>query len=116
MIPADLYREFVIPYNSQVLKAFGGGAIHYCGTATQHIDNYLRTEGLTAIHNLNLDDLDEAAKMRHALAEKRIVYMTGDFNVDDDYIDDYYKAVFKKMGTRGLIVAARSSLEGRSLS
>lgn len=100
----DLYREFVVPYNSQVLKAFGGGAIHYCGTATQHIDNYLATEGLTAIHNLNLDQLDEAAKMRHALAEKQIVYMTGDFNVADEAIDDYYRLLFEKMGTTGLVV------------
>ena len=101
----DLYREFVVPYNSQVLKAFGGGSIHYCGTATQHIENYLKTEGLTAIHNLNLDNLDEAAKMRHALAERGIVYMTADFNVADDYIDDYYRKLFAKMGTQGLIVA-----------
>ena len=102
----ELYREFVVPYNSQVLKAFGGGSIHYCGTATQHIENYLATEGLTCIQNLNLDNLDAAAKMRHALAEKGIVYMTADFNVEDDYIDEYYRNVFAKMGTRGLIVAA----------
>jgi uroporphyrinogen-III decarboxylase len=102
----DLYREFVVPYNSQVLMAFGGGSIHYCGTATQHIENYLATEGLTCVQNLNLDKLDEAAKMRHALAEKGIVYMTADFNVEDDYIDEYYEKVFAKMGTRGLIVAA----------
>ncbi len=101
----DLYKEFIVPYNSRVLKAFGGGSIHYCGTATQHIDNYLATDGLTSIHNLNLDNLDEAAKMRHALAEKGIVYMTADFNVDDEYIDDYYRALFEKMGTSGLIVA-----------
>ncbi|KKK99291.1 hypothetical protein LCGC14_2634210 [marine sediment metagenome] len=44
--------------------------------------------------------------MRHALAEKGIVYMTADFNVADDYIDDYYRPLFEKMGTRGLIVAA----------
>ncbi len=102
----DLYREFVVPYNSQVLTAFGGGSIHYCGTATQHIDNYLATEGLTSVQNLNLDRLDEAARMRHALAEKGIVYMTADFNVGDDYIDEYYEKLFAKMGTRGLIVAA----------
>ena len=102
----ELYREFVVPYNSQVLNAFGGGSIHYCGTATQHIENYLATDGLTCIQNLNLDNLDEAAKMRHALAEKRIVYMTADFNVTDDYIDDYYRTLFEKMGTRGLIVAS----------
>ncbi len=101
----QLYREFVVPYNSQVLKAFGGGSIHYCGTATQHIENYLATEGLTCIQNLNLDKLDEAAKMRHALAEKGIVYMTADFNVQDDYIDEYYRTLFEKMDTRGLIVA-----------
>jgi uroporphyrinogen-III decarboxylase len=102
----DLYREFVVPYNSQVLRAFGGGAIHYCGTATQHIENYLATEGLTAIQNLHLDNIDAAARMRHALAEKRIVYMTADFNVDDEYVDEYYRTQFQKMGTRGLIVAA----------
>jgi hypothetical protein len=102
----DLYREFVLPYNSQVLRAFGGGAIHYCGTANQHIDNYLATDGLTAIQNLNLDNLDGAARMRHALAEKGIVYITADFNLDDDYIDAYYEMLFRKMGTRGLIVAA----------
>ncbi len=103
---AELYRDFVVPYNSQVLKAFGGGSIHYCGTATQHIENYLATEGLTCMQNLNLDKLDEAAKMRHALAEKGIVYMAADFNVEDNYIDDYYRTLFEKMGTRGLIVAA----------
>lgn len=101
----ELYREFVVPYNGRVLKAFGGGSIHYCGTATQHIENYLATEGLTCIQNLNLDKLDEAAKMRHALAEKGIVFMTADFNVEDDYIDEYYHHVFAKMSTRGLIVA-----------
>ncbi|MBL7040805.1 MAG: hypothetical protein ISR77_19380 [Pirellulaceae bacterium] len=102
----ELYRKFVVPYNSQLLTAFGGGSIHYCGTATQHIENYLKTEGLTAIHNLNLDNLHEAAKMRHALAENGIVYMTADFNVADDYIDEYYRKLFAKMGTQGLIVAA----------
>ena len=102
----ELYREFVVPYNSQVLKAFGGGSIHYCGTATQHIDNYLATEGLTSVQNLHLDNIDEAAKMRHALAEKGIVYMAADFNVADDYIDEYYRSLFEKLGTRGLIVAS----------
>ncbi len=103
---ADLYREFVRPYNSQVLRAFGGGAIHYCGNSNQHIDDYLATDGLTAIQNLNLDDLEGAARMRHALAEKGIVYITADFNLDDDYIDAYYEMLFRKMGTRGLVVAA----------
>jgi len=40
IISADIFKEFVISYNSKVLKAFGGGCIHYCGNATQHIENY----------------------------------------------------------------------------
>ncbi|MBL7132493.1 MAG: hypothetical protein ISS78_00210 [Phycisphaerae bacterium] len=102
----QLYRDFVVPYNSQVLKAFGGGSIHYCGNANQHIQNYLATEGLTSIQNLNLDDLDGAARMRHALAERKIVYMIADFNVAADRIDEYYQTLFEKMGTGGLIVTA----------
>jgi uroporphyrinogen-III decarboxylase len=102
----DLYREFVVPYNSQVLKAFGGGAIHYCGNANQHIDSYLQTEGLSAIHNLNLDDIGGAARMRKALAEKGITYIAADFNVAPDYVDEYYRNLFAQMGTEGLIVVS----------
>jgi uroporphyrinogen-III decarboxylase len=100
----ELYREFVVPYNAQVLKAFGGGSIHYCGNANQHIENYLATEGLTSIQNLNLDNLDAAARMRDALAERKIPYLVADFSVADERIDDYYRTLFEKMGTRGLIV------------
>ena len=100
----ELYQEFVVPYNSRVLKAFGGGAIHYCGNANQHIDNYLSTDGLCAIHNLNLDDLDGATKMRNALAEKGIAYIASDFNVAENYVDEYYENLFKKLGTKGLMV------------
>ena len=100
----DLYREFVVPYNSQVLEAFGGGVIHFCGSANQHIENFLSTRGLKAIHNLNLDHLDEAARLCHALAEKKLVYMVGDFNLEDNRIDHYYQQLFQKMNSQGLIV------------
>jgi hypothetical protein len=40
------------------------------------------------------------------LAEKGIAYIAGDFNVADERIDAYYEALFRKLGTRGLIVAA----------
>jgi hypothetical protein len=102
----DLYREFVVPYNGQVLKAFAGGAIHYCGNANQHIDSYLQTEGLSAIHNLNLDDIAGAVRMRKALAEKGIIYIAADFNVASGYVDEYYRNLFAQMGTEGLIVVS----------
>lgn len=103
---ADLYREFVVPYNSQVLKAFGGGVIHYCGCSNQHIDNYLNTEGLTAIHNFTLDNIDAAAKMRHALSEKKIMYYAADYAVKDEYIEEYFETMIKKLGPKGLVIAS----------
>jgi uroporphyrinogen-III decarboxylase len=100
----ELYREFCVPYNSQLLKAFGGGAIHYCGNANQHIDNYLQTEGLTVIHNMCIDDLEGAAKAKQAFTENGIVYILADFNVSADRIDCYYEQLFKNMDTKGLVV------------
>jgi hypothetical protein len=105
MFGPELYKEFVVPYNSRFLKAFGGGCIHYCGTATQHIENYCRTEGLTAINNLNLDNLGEAAKMRQALAKKGIPYMACDFIPSETRLETYYHDLVEAMGPQeGLII------------
>ncbi len=103
---SELYREFVVPYNSKVLKAFGGGGIHYCGKATQQIDNYLATEGLTCIHNMMLDDIASALKMKNALAEKNIAYIAGDFSPTEDRFDTYFKDLFSAMDQSGLIVSS----------
>lgn len=100
----EQYREFVVPYNSRVLKAFGGGGIHYCGTGTQHIESFLVTDGLTCIHNMCLDHLDEALKMKNGLAKKNIPYILGDFVAADERMEDYYKELFGSIDQTGLIV------------
>ena len=64
----------------------------------------MQTEGLCAIQNLHLDAIDSAARMRHALAEKKICYIAADFNVEDAYIEEYYENLFARLGTKGLIV------------
>ena len=105
IMSADLYREFVKPYNERLLRAFGGGCIHYCGNSTQNIENYALTEGLTAINNFNLDNIEAAAKMRRALREKGIVYMACDFAPSDSRIGPYYRELVKAMdGAEGLII------------
>ena len=107
IISADLYNEFVRPYNEKVLAAFGGGCIHYCGNSTQNIENYCNTRGVTAINNFNLDDLEAAGKIRRALREKGIVYMACDFTPADHRIEDYYRELSKIMdGPEGLIVCS----------
>ncbi len=67
MISADIFKEFVVPYNSMVLKAFDGGCIHYCGDSTQNIENYCNTEGLRCIHNLNIDNITAAVNMSNPI-------------------------------------------------
>ena len=51
LMSTKTYREFVAPYNSRILKAFGGGCVHYCGNATHHADTFLAMEGLKALRS-----------------------------------------------------------------
>jgi uroporphyrinogen-III decarboxylase len=105
IMSTDLYREFVVPYNSKFLQAFGGGCIHYCGTATQHIENYCQTEGLTAVNNLHLDNIGEAVKMKEALAKKGIPYMACDFVPNENRMKTYYSDLLEAMGNQeGLVI------------
>jgi uroporphyrinogen-III decarboxylase len=105
IIGTQHYREFVLPYNARILKAFGGGCIHYCGNSTQHIDNYATTEGLTVVNNLNLDNIEAAANMRKALQKKGITYMACDFIPTQQRMDSYYRDLIDAMGDQaGLII------------
>lgn len=107
IMESDLYNEFVRPYNEKLLKAFGGGCIHYCGNSTQNIENYCNTRGVTSINNFNLDNIEAAAKIRRALREKGIAYMACDFVTSDQRMEDYYRELHKAMdGPEGLIVCA----------
>ncbi len=49
-ISADMYKEFVQPYDEKILEAFGGGSIHYCGKADQWVFDMLRTKNLRAMN------------------------------------------------------------------
>ena len=89
------------------LAAFGGGCIHYCGNATQNIENYCNTKGVTAINNFMLDNFEAAAKIRRALRDKGIVYMTCDFTPADGRLEAYFWELAKVMdGPEGLIIAS----------
>lgn len=106
ILDAGLYREFIRPYNEQVLAAFGGGCIHYCGNSTQNIENYCNTRGVTAINNFTLDDFTAAAKIRRATREKGIVYMACDFTPADQRMEDYFRELKVAMdGPEGLVLA-----------
>lgn len=107
IVSADIFKEFAVPYNSRILKAFGGGCIHYCGDSSQNIENYCNTEGLTCINNLHLDNIEAAVNMKKALSKKGISYMACDFVPSDKRLESYYRELFETMEDQaGLIVVS----------
>jgi len=103
ILPPDLYREFVVPYNEKILKHFGGGIIHYCGSANQHIDSFLSQKWLRGINNFGLAKIDEMVTIRRAL-EGKIAYILCDFTPLD--YAGYFKALFDDaaLSKSGLVV------------
>lgn len=45
-----MYDEFMRPYDSQLLKKLGGGAVHFCGRGDHYIESCCQMEGLYAIN------------------------------------------------------------------
>ena len=106
ILDAEAYREFVKPYNEQILAAFGGGCIHCCGSVNHQAENLKDTDGLTLYHNMTLDHLEDAAKLQVKLAEKGIAMVVGDFAPADDRIDSYYQEAAEHLSPQGLILAS----------
>ncbi len=73
-----LYRQFVVPYNSRVFRAFGGGTLHYCGSAAHQLENFLATDGLTGINNWCMGDFAQVFRAQQ-LFEGRIALMLSDY-------------------------------------
>ncbi len=102
-LSAELYKEFVVPYNSKVLKAFGGGTIHFCGSARHQIDNFLETEGLTGVNNFCMGDFEQIFEMQEKF-ENKLALMVCDFSPLD--VEKYFNGLFSKLKTKGTILAS----------
>jgi len=95
------YKEFVVPYNSRILKTFGGGCLHYCGNATHQAENFLAMEGLRAINTYTLYDLAAFRALKSKL-EGRIVLFACDFTAVD--YQDYFRELLDGLSLRGLVI------------
>jgi len=100
------YREFVVPYNSKLLQAFDGGIIHYCGSATHQIDNFLNTEGLVGLNVYALHDLDALAELKRRI-EGRVVLIACDFTPAN--YQAYFRRMRETLSSEGLIVDSQFS-------
>jgi uroporphyrinogen-III decarboxylase len=76
---AEHYKEFIMPYNEKVLNAFGGGTVHFCGSARHQVENLSKLKHCTGINNYMMDDFEQGAMLREAFIGKGAV-MACDFN------------------------------------
>ena len=91
-----------------VFKAFGGGTLHFCGSARHQIDNFLETEWLNGINNFCMGDFEQIYEMQEKFEDK-LGLMVCDFAPLD--VSNYYSELFKNLRTKGTILASYTSAE-----
>lgn len=107
-ISAEQYREFVVPCNERVFREFGGGSLHFCGSAEHQIENLAQTKGLVAVNNFCMGNFRQLRKMQEAFAG-RVLLMACDFA--PLHIEAYYAELFRQLKPKGTIVASFPSPE-----
>ena len=106
LMSVKTYREFVVPYNSRILEAFGGGCVHYCGNATHHADSFLATKGLKALNIYNLYNIRSVAELQQKLQD-RIVLFVCDFTPVD--YQAYFDEMLSTLSYRGIVICSQYS-------
>jgi uroporphyrinogen-III decarboxylase len=67
----ELYEEFAAPYDGELLKRFGGGAVHFCGRGDHYIETLTSLPGLTGI-NLSQPELNDMEKIYRCTVDRGI--------------------------------------------
>jgi uroporphyrinogen-III decarboxylase len=106
IVSPGLYREFVVPYNSRVFQAFGGGTLHYCGSAGHQMENFAATEGLVGINNWTMGDFEQVFRAQRVMGEQ-VAFMVCDYTPLD--IDGYFRDLLPGLSRSGTIVATYPS-------
>jgi len=102
VISPALYKEFVVPYNSRVFKAFGRGTLHFCGNAEHQLENFLNTEGIMGINNFCMGNFKQIIKMQDMYKDK-LPIMVCDFTPLN--IEEYYTELISNLKFKGIIIA-----------
>ncbi len=107
-ISAEHYRKFVMPCNARVFREFGGGTLHFCGSAEHQIENFSKTEGLAGVNNFCMGNFRQLYKMQDVFAD-RVLLMACDYTPRD--IEAYYADLFRGLKRKGTVVASFISPE-----
>jgi len=110
----EIYEEFVRPYDELVLKAFGGGSIHYCGRADNWVFSMMESEGLRAMNfgqppNMTFG-IEFIEKLYCKLREKGIAIV--DYNIDKDSLDALARLDYRMGITYSLNASNRTEALG----
>ncbi|MCD8148903.1 MAG: uroporphyrinogen decarboxylase family protein [Clostridiales bacterium] len=89
MMSVPLYEEFVVPYNTRLCEAFGGGGLHFCGKANHLLNSIAKIKGLKCIQNNLVGDFPHFPEMRKLLRENGITLILGEQTPVDPVA--YYK-------------------------
>jgi uroporphyrinogen-III decarboxylase len=101
IISPALYREFVMPYNSRVYLAFGGGTLHYCGNAGHQIENFRDTRGLTGLNVWCMGDFGHVRQLQQGL-QGRMAITVCDYTPLN--IEPYFAQLLACLDPRGSII------------
>jgi uroporphyrinogen-III decarboxylase len=106
LMSPEMYRTFVVPCNSKILTAFGGGCIHFCGNALYQADNLVNTKGLKAFNNYNLYNLAPLAEVKKKF-EGRIVLFVCDFTPVEYEL--YFRELLTTLPPGGMVIDSQFS-------
>ena len=67
----DLFRVFIQPYDSYLLRELGGGTVHFCGTGDHFVELLAQTPNLFSV-DMSQPHLNKMEKMLSALPDQGI--------------------------------------------
>jgi len=104
ILSPDMYEKFVIGHYKNLFGSFGGGMIHWCGNANHQLSSILATPEIKAVHNYMLGNVDDAKVLQEKTSKAKVCLAVGDIIPVEDELEDYLKAIKKKLDPRGLIL------------
>jgi len=106
LMSPEIYREFVVPYNSRMLREFGGGILHFCGNATHQVENLLATDGLLGINNYNLHNIKALGELQDKV-RGRLVIFACDFTPLE--YEPYFREMLDRLSPQGMVIDSQYS-------
>ena len=103
LLDPGLYREFVAPYVTRILTAFGGGSVHFCGNGLHHIETLAAMPGLKVVNNSPLGNFAAFGTLKRRLSGRAVIEIQDGAPLDPEV---YYPRLFNEVDDlSGLILA-----------